>query len=134
MFNFLRKFNNLGLAPVVIWLFVQLAMTGMFLPANASTRDAQAQAGFSNTIVICTGIGLKSITLTADGSLPQDAPDKENYCPWCMQFGNLSPLNVPVTWQALEQELAGGVAWDLGNDKCTGQNANIHFQSRAPPL
>lgn len=134
MFQSLRKFADLSLIPVVVWLFVQLAMTGVFSPANASTTDTLFETKFSNTIIICTDSGLKRITLNADGSLPQDAPDEENYCPWCMHFGKLPPLNTPTAWQMVPSALACDIIWVSNSDRCTGQNDSVHFHSRAPPL
>ncbi|MCP4182883.1 MAG: hypothetical protein GY761_06140 [Hyphomicrobiales bacterium] len=134
VFKYLRSFGNLSLLPAVVWLFVQLVMTGVFLPANASTKDTQSEAGLSNTVVICTSTGFKRITLNADGSLPQDTPDEENYCQWCMQFGKLPPLNVPLSWHALKRVLTSDISWVIDNDKCAEQNASVYFQSRAPPF
>ncbi len=134
MFKSLRKFSDLSLIPIVVWVLVQLAMTGVFLPASASTADALSESEFSNTIIVCTGSGFERITLNVDGSLPQDSPNGESYCPWCMHFGKLPPLNAPTAWQAVPSTLASDVSWVLDSHKCAEQNASVYFHSRAPPL
>ena len=134
MFERLRKFGNLGYIPLVVWLFVQLSMTGLFSPASASAADAALEADFSNTIVICTSTGLKRITLEDDGSLPADAPDVSSFCPWCMHFGALPSMAPKQDWQPVSLVSTGGVSWFAPDESCISNTPRSHFHRRAPPL
>ncbi len=134
MFRRLRSFSNFGSAPLVVWLFIQLAMTGAFFPAGASSPETVTDDGFANSIIICTGTGFKRISLNEDGSLPTDTNEVDNYCPWCLHFANLPPLAAPNDWQPVSLSASKEVVWFSGENTWVTQIPCAHFNSRAPPF
>ena len=134
MFEKLRKYKAVSLAPVVVWLATQLLMTGFFWPISASAGVDQNDSVLSDRIVICTPAGLKSVALNEDGSLPDDLPGEEEECPWCLFFGNNSALAGPSV--ELQISLSSSVETRCNPGAVTQkeQSARSAFHSRAPPL
>jgi hypothetical protein len=67
-----------------IGLVLQLFLTGLYAPAMVFTSSAPVPDG-ARTVLICTGTGVKNVTLDARGQPTQPEPgdDKPGFCPIC---------------------------------------------------
>lgn len=122
------KNTGLTLAPVLIWLFMQLAMTGVFAAQPSPYEKAL------NVVVMCTQFGYKTIVLNDDGSLPADAPNASNGCSWCAQVGGVPPTTLPAYWQPFPHRHSTNALWHIVAGSCTSAPNKDDFRIRAPPL
>lgn len=77
------KIRFLGFAPVLAWLFIQLAMIGVWSPGMSAAAVAGGQ-----TVVICTGDGLVTLVFDADGNPVEGGTQSTQSCEWCTGFSS----------------------------------------------
>jgi len=119
--------------PVIVWLSMQLLMTGAVWPASASTVANQDSSTLPVTIIICTPSGLKSVVLNNDGSLPEKTPSGED-CPWCLYFSHSAPLTGSLVTLAAPLDTMEESLFVPAPEVRKGQTSLTNFYSRAPPL
>ena len=110
----LRNRKRLSILPALLWLLVQLSMTGLFAPASSYAETSNPL--FSGTLIICTPTGIKYVSAAEfydeSGGTDQQPSNTAENCEWCMSFGNMPPLaaiqasvNHPIV------PLAGLIGW-----------------------
>ena len=113
------------LLAALVWVFTQIAMVGMPFAAGSAAVAGQS-------IVICTGSGLKTITLDAEGN-PVETPSQTVECPVCAQIGGIGqipdPAQVVVLVAGRASDLNTGPEQSLVRADFSGDL----FDSRAPP-
>lgn len=134
MLQSFRKFGLSGLIPVVVWLFTQLFMTGVFLPTNAEAGIDSANAVLSGKVLICSPSGLKYVSLSEDGSIVEEKNDDPEFCPWYRHFADTPPLLLPSSWLISTGQADNEGAWTTVQTEGRYPLQNTRFQSRAPPL
>jgi len=119
----------------IFGLYFQLLLTAVAIPAAfAAMLPGNLPDGYT-LIVICTGEGMKRITVDADGTpvgeTTQDMPAKQ--CAACYVVGGGVFIDQPVSQQVLLANSFGLVKppFELA---CTHKASRIHTHSRAPPL
>jgi len=115
------------LMTALVWVVTQAVMAGLpFLPSVAVAADG------TQTLVICSGSGIKTITLDVDGN-PVDTPSQTQDCPWCAQFGGVGQVGGPG------DEITSHSGRLLGDHACSTETlvrettSTGGFHSRAPP-
>lgn len=116
------------LIAALVWVATQAIMAGLpFLPSVAVAADG------SQTIVICSGNGIETITLNADGN-PIETLSQSQDCPWCAQIGGVGQVGGPGGNPAAHTGLL------LGGPACRSETLVLEtsstggFHSRAPPV
>ncbi|MDH3581954.1 MAG: hypothetical protein OEM91_15195 [Hyphomicrobiales bacterium] len=115
-------------------LICQLVLTSLAIPAAfAAARTGALPAGYT-TIVICTGSGLKRITLDAAGNAieEQDSENGALHCTACPLAGGtlLSPVNAT---QLTAPEYTALQRTPRPARTASSTNARLCPDSRAPP-
>ena len=83
------------MVPALLWVLTQLVMSGFI------TLSPQALANGLQTITICSGNALTTITVDANGQPVEDIPPKTIKCPWCTHLGGSGVLPPPDPVQLL---------------------------------
>ena len=124
-----RRHRRAVLLPAIAWLAMQIAMAG----GLAVAAPAGVERGAS-TIWICTGVGLRLISLDGSATDATAAADPATACYWCQAFGGaaspVGPVQAALPYIVNDR---GGVYAQAAPDKVLGLRA-AGFQSRAPPL
>jgi len=133
----LRQIRGLAVVPAVIWLLIQLAMTGAVAAPTASAPGAVPgpddlgwKALGLQQVAICSPEG----TTTLDTGAPQDGgKSAPSHCEWCQSFGSLTAPPMPDT-AATAAFHATPFKYRLASLRAV-PNSGIRtgFLSRAPP-
>jgi len=115
-------------------LLMRIGMGILFAPMLSSAADA----GFSNpsvgglqTIIICTGNGLKEITIDADGN-PVNGEEVPENCPLCIA---MSGIDLALSAQSSFLKVPHGVDPDytLSARDLPVSSLHRHVRNRSPP-
>lgn len=125
-----------AMLPAVIWLLIQLAMTGVAaapsqaLAGPSSGDELGWQALGLQHIAICSPDG--TVTLDAGSSSQSNSPGA-SHCEWCQAFGSLTLPPVPATAAAAEF-FSLPFRYQLAAIRAVPKTgAQTGFFSRAPP-
>lgn len=92
-----RQIRGLALVPAVIWLLIQLAMTGASAAPPASvpgSADLGWKALGLSQVEICSPDG----TTTLDAGTPHGSGKAAaSHCEWCQSFGSITAPAAPDT-------------------------------------
>ncbi|WP_161973986.1 DUF2946 family protein [Hwanghaeella grinnelliae] len=129
----LRQIRGLAVVPAVIWLLIQLAMTGAVAAPPTSdpgTDNLGWKALGLQQVAICSPDG----TTTLDADAPQGGgKSAPSHCEWCQSFGSLTAPPLP-DMAATAVCHATQFKYRLASLR-TAPNSGIQtgFLSRAPP-
>lgn len=100
-----------GIVNITRWFVAGLLALSLLLQTLAvsahtriQTTDLQIDANGYQTIVICTGTGLRKIVIDQEGNLIDDEkiPGKTVYCPLCLSLADDIHRPNPITIQAVK--------------------------------
>ena len=120
---------------LAIWgLLCQAVLTAAAIPvAFAATNPAALPAGYTS-LVICTGSGMKRITLDAEGNRveEQDSNNMSVQCTACHVTGGSVLAATPISTLATLEYVLVPMAPSAGRT-CFDEHQNLCPDSRAPP-
>jgi len=110
----------------MVWVFTQIAMVSIPLAPGSALVAGE-------TIVICSGDGLKTIILDADGN-PIETPLQSVDCPWCAQIGGGD--FIPAPYGSIAPAAGRSSKIDACPDRplVVASASSDIFDSRAPPF
>lgn len=81
------------LFPALTWLFIQLAMAGVFVGSSAGAMQ----------IEICSSFGVQTITIDPKTGEPVEPVASSDGCDWCQSFGHVldTAERGDIGWHAL---------------------------------
>ena len=133
----LRQIRGLAVVPAVIWLLIQLAMTGAAAAPPSSAPGAVPGPGDLGwkalglqQVAICSPDG----TITLDAGTPLgNGKSAASHCEWCQSFGSVTAPPVPDS-TATAVSHATVFKYRLASSRAvTNTGIRTGFLSRAPP-
>ena len=134
MIRHLRAYRRLAPVPVLAWLLIQLAMTGLF--ASAATAVVPALSDDrpgAYSIVICTPEGLQYVTVDENGQIQSDEGTESWSCEHCKTLAKSRMPMAPGTVLHLMKPDAVLLAAIKTDEPAAGQIAAAAGPTRAPP-
>ena len=126
----------------IVGLLMRVGLGVVFAPMLAAAADASDRNALSSsfssktdglrTIVICTGSGLKKITIDADGN-PVDGGKIPDECPLCTALTGLA-VAVPVQLVDMPLPALSASSYEIIADSSLQEEACRRVRNRSPPI
>jgi len=129
-----RRFRIFGSIPLLGWLFVQLAATGLLGPLPAHAGGPSAHEGPLPFITICTADGIKEIALPgAERESQKPIHSSFGGCEWCRFLDAPVDIAGPAGTTGLVLSYTSERADRSSTFAPTGRNDRDAYRVRAPP-
>ena len=125
----------LGSIPLLGWLFIQLAATGLLGPATVHAAGLGALDQPVSFITICTPDGIKEIAFPGAGpETPDPKPSALGGCEWCRSLDGPIEIAGPVDTAGLALSYTAEDFVHSDVFASPGRHERDPYRVRAPPV
>ncbi len=134
-----RRYRLWGSIPLLGWLFMQLAATGLLTPIPSHAAGLGQVGAPTVFITICTPEGVKEIALDEAGlgtgtGTPEPKPSALGGCEWCRSLDQPADIARPNDRAGVDLTYADAAFHRADAPLPNGSSERDPYRVRAPPI